>query len=126
MKRTLIIALGFLLFFGLVNCSAQSSTNDQRIVGTWICTDSEEGFTATVVFNANGSGSVSYEEGDEKYNGPFTYGISVTGELMYLSSNWDVVEILSDIVGIRRGGGKYYFSPDGRVLMFNNYAFRKR
>ena len=58
MKRKLIFALWVLLFFDFIsiNCSAQSSTNDQRIVGTWVYTASI-GQTYTLVFNANGSGT---------------------------------------------------------------------
>jgi hypothetical protein len=105
MKRNLIFTIWILLFFGffLVNCSAQSSTNDQRIVGTWIC--DVEGTTYTVVFNANGSGS--YSIGSE--NTTFTYLLSVGGEM---------------ISNARYIGGKIYYSPDGRTLAIEQFGTR--
>ena len=110
MKRNLIFALGVLLFLGFVsvNCSAQSSTNDQRIVGTWIYTYGNH--TITLVFNANGSGSIAYSEYSSQ-NTNFTYGFSVSGEMM--SDNGP--------------SGKIYFSPDGRTLFIgNNSPYQKR
>jgi hypothetical protein len=105
MKKKLIFAIGVLLFFGFVsvNCSAQSSNNDQRIVGTWIFTS--DNVTITLVFNANGSGSID--------GANFTYGLSVDGELM------------SSYTGL---SGKIHFSPDGRTLFLgsNPSPFRKR
>ena len=106
MKGKKVLTLGFLLVFSFVaiNCNAQSSTSDQRIVGTWI---TEDGFT--IVFNANGSGS--YSGGGE---GTFTYGVSIDGELFST---------------IRDFNGKIYFSPDGRTVFLRGFStepFRKR
>ena len=116
MKKKLIFALWILLFFGfvLVNCSAQSSTNDQRIVGTWVYTvkTGDTDYTYTYVFNANGSGTRTTTDPYEvTKNVTFTYGFSVTGEIM--SDN-----------GPR---GKIYFSPDGKTLFIDDSTpFRKR
>ena len=125
MKRKLIFVLWVLLFFGfvLVNCSAQSSTNDQRIVGTWVYTHSE-GNTITLVFNTNGSGTTkntytaAQKEGatatqiaEAEAVKSFTYGFSVAGEMM--SDNGP--------------SGKIYFSPDGRTLFIDGRdPYRKR
>jgi len=120
MKKNLIIAL---LFFGFVsiNCSAQSSVNDQRIVGTWVNNDLGN---VTIVFNANGSGSIKViyhndikKEGFSDYEASFTYGISMTGLLRHTGYKSD---------GIIDITGTLYFSPDGKTLIFSNYAFRKR
>jgi len=112
MKRKLIFTFGILLFFAFVtvNCSAQSSTNDQRIIGTWVC--SLDGFTATYVFNANGSGTYLATSGTEKREGAFTYGVSIDGEIR--------------IVGEYRNYGKIYFSPDARTMIFEGLAYRKK
>ena len=118
MKKKLIFALWILLFFGfvLVNCNAQSSTNDQRIVGTWVNTGKSDDidYTITYVFNANGSGTwTSTHPYDSPKNGTFTYGFSVTGE------------IISDGVGYSPRG-KIYFSPDGRTMLIDNTFYRKK
>ena len=110
MNRKFIFVLGILLFLGFVsvNCSAQSSTNDQRIVGTWIST-LDDGSSATLVFNANGSGTLTNLTGVRN----FTYGISISGEIIF--------------VGEFNKNSKYYFSPDGRTLiMFTNEIYRKK
>ena len=107
MKRKLIFSLGILLFFSFVsvNCNAQSSANDQRIVGTWVNGES------SVVFNADGSGSITggaFNYGDRN----FTYGISLTG---LLGCTWDFLN-----------NQQIYFSPDGRTLIIRGFRFQKR
>ena len=109
MKRKLIFSLGILLFLGFVsvNCSAQSSTNDQRIVGTWVGT--YNGKTDTYVFNANGSGTNTYD--GKNYN--FTYGVSIDGVIRIIADDYDETY-------------KIYFSPDGRTLIFDKNIYRKK
>jgi len=121
MKRKFIFALGILLFFCFVsvNCNAQSSTNDQRIVGTWVYTLTDGGstYTFTYVFNANGSGTFTSSHPELK-NGTFTYGISVTGEINFAEASGNSGLLL---------GGKIYFSPDGKTMFTGgDYVFRKR
>ena len=125
MKGKLVLGFAVLLFFGFssFSCFAQSSNNDQRIVGTWVYTDSD-GDTFTYVFNANGSGTykatytaaskagASAEEiARAEAVKSFTYGFSVVGEMM--SDNGP--------------SGKIYFSPDGRTLFISDPdPYRKR
>jgi len=114
MKGKLIVFM-FLLFFGFSALSsfAQSTNNDQRIVGIWVNTTTEQGvnYTITLVFNANGSGIMTLAGGGQTDTENFSYGISASGEMM--SDN-----------GPR---GKIYFSPDGRILFIDNdMPFRKR
>jgi len=107
------------LFFGFVsvNSFAQSSTNDQRIVGTWIWNDGNDTFT--YVFNANGSGTFTYTGTISNLtSGTFTYGISLTGEI-YISDQ-------GDTRGLVRGSEKIYFSPDGKTMMIRGGVFRKK
>ena len=97
MKKKMIIALGVLLVFGFSSfpCYAQSSNNDQRIVGTWV----SEGNTLTFVFNANGTGTFTASRGSVN----FSYAVSIDGELK--------------MVGGVSGTSKIYFSPDGRIML---------
>jgi len=122
MKRKLLFALGILLFLCIVsaNCFAQSSTNDQRIVGTWIGTYTNDGtsITETLVLNANGSGTVTAADGKGNSTGTFTYGISPGGEINYVYSG------NSTYSSVRNG--TIYFSPDGRTLILNNTVYRKK
>ena len=101
MKSKLIFVLGVFLFLGFasVNCGAQSSANDQRIVGTWVSGNE------TLVFNANGSGTVNGTN--------FTYGLSFDGELILITD--DESEVY-----------KVYFSPDGRTLILDETVYRKK
>jgi FtsH-binding integral membrane protein len=112
MKSKLVLGFILLLVFGFSSmvCYAQSSSNEQRIVGTWVYT-SINGLTRTYVFNANGSGTVTEAQGGETGSSNFTYGFSVTGEIM--SDNGPM--------------GRVYFSPDGRTLFLDNSTpYRKR
>ena len=111
MKSKLVLGFVFLLIFGFssFSCFAQSSNNDQRIVGTWVYTSG--GFNRTLVFNANGSGTHNDTEGKE---GNFTYGVSVTGSLIARGNYpWSGLQSL-------------YFSPDGGTLFFDGNIYRKR
>ena len=72
MKKKIIFSSVFLILFGFVlfPCFAQSSSTDQRVVGTW-----SQG-EITWVFNANGTGSHNGTE--------FTYGVSPNGRLLLI------------------------------------------
>jgi len=131
MKRNFVFVLLFFAFSSF-SCFAQSSNNDQRIVGTWICTDTGNSSDSsyTLVFNTNGAGSykriytdrvkedarargISAEEiaaGEAEEQ--FTYGISITGSLGSTSSRIHVKTL--------------YFSPDGRTMIFDGKIYRKR
>jgi len=109
MKKKLIFAIWILLFFGFVtvNCNAQSSINDQRIVGTWVCTSG--GKTYTYVFNANGSGTLT---ADISYT--LTYGISLGGQISIVYSDGDTDVFMP------------YFSPDGKTFLKGTSIYRKK
>ena len=111
MKRKLIFALGILLFFCFVssNCSAQSSNNDQRIVGTWTVTYRNNN-TVTFVFNANGTGTATGSKGSDS----FTYGVNLRGEMKLIYSDGSVLS------------WEPYFSPDGRTMIENLDIYRKK
>ena len=110
MKRKLVFGVVVFLIFGFVaiNCNAQSSGNDQRIVGTWVYTHTDN-TTLTLVFNANGTGTRAWSDG-ETVN--FTYGISLTGTLGSTFSNFHNKTL--------------FFSPDGRTMIFDDLTYRKR
>ena len=121
MKRNLILGIVFLSVFGFFSmaCSAQSSSNDerivndQRIVGTWVGTSSNN-TPMTFVLNANGSGTYNNED-------ILAWGISPTGEIR--------IRAVSRMFSFTP-----YFSPDGRTFisatvamndMINSSIFRK-
>ena len=133
MKRNLIFAFWVLLFFGfaVVNCVAQSSNNDQRIVGTWNI--SVEGITIPVVFNANGSGSSTFTDSrGTSVQYTFSYGIFLSGTIGFAdfvgtSRN---VFILGDfefrLWEFLRSNSALFFSPDGRSLIIDGRILKKR
>ena len=99
MKKTVIFVVLAMVLIG--SCTAQSTTADQRIVGTW----TNEG--STLVFNANGTETI--EQGTEKWS--LFYGISASGDIfirVYDSRNRS--ETISD---------KLFFSPDGRRMFIS-------
>ena len=120
MKKNFIYVLWILLFFGFVtvNCSAQSSTNDQRIVGTWI--RNGDGYTYTYVFNANGSGTATLIDKDGTNNATYTYGISISGKIMPVEKKFtnNFPFIIPE--------GEYYFSPDGKTMIISGIAYRRK
>jgi len=124
MKRKLVFTLLILLLFNFVlaNCSAQSSNNDQRIVGTWIyngTTDNGTNYSITYVFNANGSGTFTNTHPNLTGNYTFIYGISITGEIIFSEVKGTGVRTISS--------GKIYFSPDAKMLIIGeNTAYRKK
>ena len=128
MKNKLVLVLVFLGFTSF-SCYAQSSSNDQRIVGTWTFTSRfESDASTTFVFNANGSGTIRSTGGGETFEGTFTYGISLGGRIYFLldyNTNGNVFRFLREI------GDAFYFSPDGRTLILETpetggMVFRKR
>ena len=130
MKGKLVLGFVVLFVFGFSSfpCYAQSSNNDQRIVGTW--TGSLPGWsqnaTTTVVFNANGSGIIQITYDGEIKELTFTYGISLGGDIKILG----LYEVsFGGVGGISFSlpqGGILYFSPDGKTLIIDNKVYRKR
>lgn len=119
MKRKFVLLMFFMFFiFSLFICFAQSSSNDQRIVGTWI--NMNDYGTITLVFNANGSGLIKFiftkeakrTLGVSDTEESFTYGISITG---LLTSTSDTIN-----------GYTPYFSPDGRTMILAEIVYQKR
>ena len=92
MKKTIVFVI--LAMFVIGFCTAQSSNDAQKIVGTWV---SE---IHNVVFNANGTGIWNGEK--------FFYGISTGGNIIILGSSQFPVPIESTL----------YISPDGRKIIF--------
>jgi len=83
-KGKLVFVVLLLFCFSSFSCFAHSSSNDQRIVGTWISTDSND-FTITLIFNANGSVSVAYSDWSDG-SGNFIFGISLGGMICIIGS----------------------------------------
>ena len=103
MKRVVVFFVLAVVVVGFV--SAQNTVNDaQRLVGTWVGV--ENGYTYTLVLNANGTGT--FMENGETEN--IFWGISLNGELYV--SDLDV--------------GIFYMSPDGRRMIWLDVVFQKR
>ena len=123
------LSIGFILVFIFIaiNSEAQSSGNEQRIVGTWVGTsDFGDGIiTETLVFNADGSGTYTITFRGETARTNFTFGISLTGSIFISGEG---VRIVGEWV--RMPGGQMFFSPDGRTMFFERYdvtgTFRRR
>jgi hypothetical protein len=106
MKKNLIFVIGVLLFIGFVsvNCSAQSSNNDQRLVGTWrFIEDGIENETFELELYKDGSGLFPMY-GDIKV--PITWTVSEAG--LMINGNGQTI------------GGKYVLS--GSTLKWNPYG----
>ena len=90
-NKILVFVVIMLLGFVAINCNAQTSNNEQRIIGTWT-----DGSGTTWVFNTNGTGSSGSDT--------FVYGIT-SGEVTFISSSGNMTQ-------------RYmYFSPDGKTLI---------
>jgi len=117
MKSKIIFNIVILLVFGFSSfpCYTQSS-NDQRIVGTWIHTFSD-GNTRTLVFNADGSGSLN-----QRYD--FTYGISIAGAINIMGLNgFEEFNLFTD--SYLRTDRTVYFSPDGRSMTLGYLIYNR-
>ena len=118
MKDKLVFVFLVVFVFSSVSCFAQSSSNDQRIVGTWIRT--AEWGNVTVVFNANGSGTFTGIYNGQTEERTFTYGVSITGNIGFVfeGNSMNIFHSLSN--------DTLFFSPDSRTLVLNGGFFRKR
>jgi hypothetical protein len=96
MKNKLALSLGVLLFFSLLPCYAQSSNNEQRIVGTWAGVDRYTDSLGTLVFNYNGT-----------VTGYITGRYFFSNSKLLIRTNDSIQEI------------SYYFSSDGRILVLS-------
>lgn len=120
-KMVLGLVIILVLVVSSFPCYAQSSNFEQRIVGTWTG-NNPNGYSYTLVFNANGSGTCTVaNEGQQIGETNFTYGISLGGSISYVPSVFRTSYGNFDIPG-----GTVYFSPDGRVLILGNTVLRKR
>jgi len=104
--KVFFIVVIFCMFTACVN--AQTTSFEQRIVGTWVGT--VRGETRTLVFNANGSGSVASNRGTDT----FTFGVNVVGTVRIIYAN--EVDYNPSI----------FLSPDGRTMILDNEIYRKR
>jgi len=112
--------LVFVLVFGIVlfGCNgngsagvyAQSSNNEQKLIGTWTNINSN----TTIVFNSNGTGTWDGRN--------FKYGAAVNKLVLYYSGNSSSYS----------GAYEFYISIDGKTLILidndksgDGYAFRK-
>ena len=102
MKKKIILSGFILLFFAfaVINCNAQSSNNEQRLVGTW--TDLH-GRGETLVFNTNGT--ISGWDGRTHW--------AAAGDTLIIYS------------GISRSVRRFQISNDGRTLIIDEYAYRR-
>ena len=107
MKKTVIFVVLAMVLFG--SCAAQSANDAQRIVGTWV---EELGSIklATYVFNANGTGTVSYD--GKTYN--IFWGVSSSGELTAIGQEWG------------NSTGKFFLSSDGRRMIWKDIVYQKK
>jgi len=94
MKNKFFVSLGFLFIFCFVSVGlfAQSSSNEQRLVGTWV---SDEDNSFTVTFKSNGTFSNS--DGDD-------------GEWYIIGNR--ITMVFEDVEGTL----DFSLSPDGRRL----------
>ena len=107
MKKTVIFVVLVMVLIG--SCAAQNANGDaQRIVGTWTQEDGPLSF----VFNINGTGSCNGFN-SSIYNGNIFWGISSSGRLyiMFQRDGWDYT---------------FFLSPDGRIMIYNDYVFLKK
>ena len=103
MKGKQILVFGLLLFFGFtaINCYAQSSNNEQRLVGTWIQEGPGSSNGTIWVFKSDGTLSI----GDVN---TLKYVATVTVLYWYRTD--------TDFASTR----EYTFSADGRTLILIN------
>jgi len=108
MKKAVIFIVLAMVVIGF--CAAQSATDAQRLVGTWV---SESEYQITYVFNANGTGTVS--SGDD-LNVNIFWGVSASGELLVINtkrsnSSWK---------------DTFYLSPDSRRMIIRSTIYQKK
>ena len=108
MKRVVVFIVLVMLVIG--SCAAQSATNEaQKLVGTWVVEAvpgaGRPGYSWTIVFNADGTGTLT----DSSTQNIF-WGVSTSGVLFI--TDFDE--------------GTFYLSPDGRRMIWLNIVFRKR
>ena len=105
----------------LISClKTESNEFEQKIIGTWV--SSIKGWT--YIFNANGSGSHSFDENTVT----FVYGFDVNG---IFEMKWDddasILLFDSDDPSIRFASKpQIFFSPDSNLMFFGkNVLYRK-
>ena len=107
MKKMLFSLFIGIVFFGLCsvqNVSAQT-TDAQRAVGTWRIEDGDRHFQGTLTINANGTYVLTNPGGRTISSGQY-----------FFSNNRLIIRIPEDDI-IRVC--EYYFSADGRIIVFN-------
>ena len=105
MKKAVIFVVFAMLVIGF--CSAQNANDAQRIVGTWV---SEDGGT-TVVFNANGTGTIRGNN--------FSYGISADGSIFITNTKPFGSSLRSQSFVL-------YMSPDSRRIILYDIVYLKK
>ena len=107
MKKAVIFVVFAMLVIGF--CSAQNANDAQRIVGTWV---SEDGGT-TVVFNANGTGTIRGNN--------FSYGISADGKI------W-ITNFAQSFSDENRNSNYFglFMSPDSKRIIISGRVYLKK
>jgi len=120
MNRKLVLVLGLFLVFGFVadDCFAQTTTREQRVIGTWVSEIIEDEGDTSVTFTFNQNGTLVLINSGERMNG-----------------RWGAAEN-QIVLTINEGGyedaiwGEYYISGDGRTMIMildgDRILFRKR
>ena len=91
------------------SCAVNAGNDARKFVGTWV----QESGSITYVFNANGTGTASGRSYSGE-NGNIFWGVSTSGALFIILADNDTT------------GGTYYFSPDGRRMLFNGGVYQRR
>jgi hypothetical protein len=126
MRDKLVLGFVFLLVFGFPSfvCYAQSSDNEQRIVGTWTQTiKNSKGsvYSITVLLNTDGSGTATVSANGKTREAVFTWDISMPGLIDFVYSK-------NDTYHNPTSGGfyRYVLLPDGRTMILEDQIYRKK
>jgi hypothetical protein len=98
MRNKFVFNFLVLLIFGFssFSCYAQSSNDQQRLIGTWVGVDSDNDSVGTVVFNSNGT-----------VTGYISGRYFFSNSKLFIRTNDSIMEL------------SCYFSSDGRILVLS-------
>jgi hypothetical protein len=103
LKNTGKLFVFIFISIAFTGCSALSSNNEQRLVGTWIVQTQLDGETGTLAFSSNGT--VVMKWGND-YETSFTYGAAVS-KMIWIDEDGDSDEM------------DFYISNDGKTLILS-------
>jgi hypothetical protein len=106
MKRKAFLVFGVLLVLGFVSfpCSAQSTNETQKFVGTWNVINADNAISGQYVFRADGTGT--YESGSDG-SPKLIYAIPVSGKIVLRVNPYD-----------QYYSYEYYFIDGNNTLIF--------